>query len=376
MPAILSLVASFVLLADSQAQSKSELRVQRPAWSKVSASLAVLKDSHGAGTGFAVLVGKDGTFIASRSAVQSKSVSATLSGPEEVRLDVIAEDPVTNLAWLKASQWDATKHEPVAVVDREIGTDEILLAASASGPISGQMTNNRRPGVLANSQFVPFFEMRIEATTDLIGGAVVFTQSGELVGVLSATQGNVSTQFGATAGRGAGSPAGLGGGGFGGGGGKPEAPGKAQPANVPSGGAPSKPVTVSPEAYQKLLSNYGPQGLTVGYVLGPKVLKRVINGFASEDHKVKHPYIGVEFREVVKGKVMLTLVKKGGAAEKAGLLNGDYILKVDNVAVQSSVHFASLLFEQEPGGVMKLSILRGAVVQTIDVPVGVQPAGR
>ncbi|MBX3111363.1 MAG: PDZ domain-containing protein [Fimbriimonadaceae bacterium] len=354
-------MVSLAVLADSQARSKAELRVQRPAWTKVSTTLAVLKDSHGAGLGFAVLIGKDGTFIASRNAVQSKTMDATISGPTQVKLQVVAEDPVTNLALLKAENWDGDGRAPASVVDHEVGPDEILLAASASGPVTGQMTNNRRPGVLANSQFVPLYEMRLESTAELIGGAVVFTQSGELVGVLSATQGAPTVQFGVGLGP-------RGGGGFGGAG--------APPAAKTSAPTPGRPLTVSPEAYQKLLQNFGPQGLTVGYVLGPKVLKRVITGLSSDDHLVKHPYIGVEFREVVKGKVTLTLVKPDGGAARAGLASGDTVLKVGDVPVQSGAHFASMLFEQEPGSTMRLTLKRGTMVKSVDVVVGVQPAGR
>ncbi|MBS1709090.1 MAG: PDZ domain-containing protein [Armatimonadetes bacterium] len=356
MAPILFLAVNLLSLADNQAQSKFELKAQRPAWDKVASSLAVLKDSHGAGTGFAVLVQDSGMFIANRSAVQARTVNATLSGPQAIELVVVGEDATTQLVSLQAKNWRTGMRLPVRVVDREIGPDEVLLAASSSGPVVGQFANSRRPGVSGRNQFLPLYEIRLESTMDLLGGAVVFSQSGELVGILSATQGPADRALTGTFG----SPGGFGGGG--GGAAKPAAPGKGTPTAA--------------DLTQKNLSNYGPQGLTVGYVLGPRVLKRAINGFASSDHKVKHPYIGVEFREPVKGRVALTLVKAGSPALQAGLKGGDTVLKVGTTSVQSSVHFASLLFEQEPGETMRLTIERQGVVQTVDVAVGVQPDGR
>lgn len=334
---MLSLVVSAALLPVGQAQPKAVRQAQQPAWGIVSRSLAVLKDANGAGIGFAVLVGKDGMFLASRTSVRSPVVEATISGPKNITFDLVGDDKTTQLVALQARDWDGKGRSPVAIVDHEVRSDEVLLAASASGPVAGQLTNQRRPGILDKTQFVPFYEIRLESTTDLLGGAVVFTQTGDLVGILSATQGA-----------------------------ELKMPGNGLQPTITAGGT-------APAAYQKSLNNYGPQGLTVGYVLGPRVLRRVIDGFASPSHQVKHPYIGVEFRELVKGRVTLTTVTADAPAFRAGLRAGDAIIKIGDVAVQSSVHLASMLFEAKPGETLSVTIERNGDRSVIAVPVGVHP---
>jgi serine protease Do len=62
-------------------------------------------------------------------------------------------------------------------------------------------------------------------------------------------------------------------------------------------------------------------------------------------------------------------VTPGSPAEKAGVKEGDVLLKIDGKDVASLQGFSGLLRELTPGQTVKVVLLRGGQEQTLDVTV-------
>jgi serine protease Do len=71
---------------------------------------------------------------------------------------------------------------------------------------------------------------------------------------------------------------------------------------------------------------------------------------------------------------LVTLVEKGGPADKAGILIGDVILKVDGKPIQSTNELPRLIAETAPGATVTLEIWRRGAVKQITATIGEMPA--
>jgi serine protease Do len=71
---------------------------------------------------------------------------------------------------------------------------------------------------------------------------------------------------------------------------------------------------------------------------------------------------------------LVTLVEKGGPADKAGILIGDVILKVDGKPIQSTNELPRLIAETAPGATVTLEIWRRGAVKQITATIGEMPS--
>jgi len=71
---------------------------------------------------------------------------------------------------------------------------------------------------------------------------------------------------------------------------------------------------------------------------------------------------------------LVTLVEKGGPADKAGILIGDVILKVDGKPIESSNDLPQMIAATAPGNAIKLEVWRRGAVKEVTVTVGEMPA--
>lgn len=314
--------ALFLTLADLQT-AQSQLKLAS-SWDKVAPMVAVVS-SQGRPTGLAVVVSSDGILLAHQDSVPLGSgVQIMLSGPRIFTADVVGRDPVTGLVGLKATGWPVTGRPFAQVASSDPQPQSLLMAATLAGPMQGQAARNRADGHLGNSnRFVPLIEVRFEQTSNQVAGAILFDQSGQLIGVLGAT----------LADRPAPAPA-----------------QKSVAAMAITNRGESSPLTQS--------ADFGPQALTTAYALGTPVLARVVRGFASPSHTVKHPTIGISFRDE-NGLNRVTRVDAGSSAFVAGMRDGDVVVSVGPRAVKSSVELASALFELEIGEVSEITVARG-----------------
>jgi len=130
--------------------------------------------------------------------------------------------------------------------------------------------------------------------------------------------------------------------------------------------------------------NGGNQGL--GFAIPSNTAKKITEQLLTNG-QVPRGYLGIAMEElpgpqakalkIDDGGVIVKEVVKGEAAGKAGLRNGDIILKVNKDALsrlQPIRHFRQLVVDLEPGSEVTLEILRGEERQHIAVKIGKRPA--
>ena len=117
---------------------------------------------------------------------------------------------------------------------------------------------------------------------------------------------------------------------------------------------------------------FGPQGMTVAYSLGPSVLKRVVDGFLSQDHKVKHPNIGLFFKEAAQPGALVEAVMKDSPSEQSGLRVGDLIVEFNGEPVRGPIDLAVKLFKRNTGDVLTVKYLRNGEERVASIKVGTQ----
>lgn len=312
-------------------------------WKKIQPSVVYLLQGTTV-SGTATLIDREGLFLADRAAFAGAEVEGRASDGNQVHFKLIATDDPTQFVLLKAETWNPAFANPVTVGDSE-GS---LLAVTSNGPIRAERNSKSGAyfGVLNNSsrRSMPLTEIRLENTQANLGGALLFSLDGQLVGALNATlevpggQSNLQNR---------------GGGGFGGGAGRSQSD-----------------ATTATTAKMQLIPQYGPGMMATGYSVSSKVLKRVVDGFVSPSHEVHHPTIGIICGNAIPLGALIDSVKDGSTASKAGLRKNDIIMAINGQAVQNQFDFIKVMSTQEVGANLKVTVKRDGLVQTIDVTVG------
>lgn len=302
-----------------------------PVWERIQPNLLRL-DSGGVTLGHAVLIDPKGLFLAARSSVSTPTIVGWAGPTRPVTLVVVATDETTQMLLLKSEDWVPQANSGTRIL-AQIEPGARLIVATPNGPVRAEFVSADRIGVVRPSlRYTPLAEIRLESAVGPVGGSPVFTETGGLAGVLGATL--------------IGERASL----------------------APSAGQPMK---AAAEADSAATALYGPQGMTVAYALSPAVLQRVVLGFLSADHKVRHPSIGVFFKAATEG-VLLEAVMPDSPAARAGLKAGEVIVSANGQAVRTPVEFARLLFGSAVGDKLQLRIRSGKTEREVEVIVGVQ----
>lgn len=95
-----------------------------------------------------------------------------------------------------------------------------------------------------------------------------------------------------------------------------------------------------------------------------------------EGKEVERPYLGVEIGQASKSYygedtyVYINKVEEDGSADKAGLKAGDIILEVNDVEVDTIVHFQYELYKYKIGDKIKITIERNGEEKTLVVKLG------
>lgn len=328
-----------------------------PIWQAAKNSVAMIL-REGQPVGEAVLIDKSGLFLANQSAVSTPNIQARLADGTTVVLDWKATDVPTQTVLLQAQEWTpergvvVTLHHPTAKLERVP-----VLVVLPSGPVRGELVDGNVVGYLSSSKrSFPLGEVRFEASTQSVAGALVFDDAGHLVGLLNATLASPEPQsrFVHVAGPKSGTvpPIALGGG-SGGGAGKSASGG---------GGAP---------AFRADSNQFGPADFTTGYTVGPEVLRRVISGFLSPSHKVLHPAIGIQCKyDPLTPGALITLVKEGSPAALAGIQVGDLIIRMDERPIKNQFDFAKVIESKDVGDSLTVTVMRFSEGHTYKLTVG------
>lgn len=280
-------------------------------------------------TGVAVCIGEDGTFLAHKSVVAFPVIFAKLSNGRLIHLEVKSTDETTQLSLLKASKEQGVHLTPVTVAaEPTSGQKPDIIALTPSGPIRADYVSGERLGVLsANRRTVPLTELKFEAPLSRVAGAPLFTMNGDLIGILNATLPN---------------------------------PGAAQatPSTNAFGGT-------ARGAAPETIGQFGPQGLTVGYAVGPVALQKVVQGFLSERGVVNIAVLGILLKDAKGGGAEIQSVTPKSAAADAGLQAGDVILEIAGQPVRNQIDYAKIMLRQDVGATIDMKIRRGAEVMTV-----------
>ncbi|MBS1721563.1 MAG: PDZ domain-containing protein [Armatimonadetes bacterium] len=330
----LAVKAGLALLAMGQQQAA----VVDPAWVRVRSSVVRI-DAVGQNPGLGVLIDSRGYFLTHKDSTNIRPLMGRYGDNQAVLLTVVAVDDQTQLALLRAENWVSTGQGGVQVAAKT-APGAPLLAVTAVGPVKGEFVSDEKVGQMRPSlRYAPLSEIRLESNVVPIGGALVFDAQGALVGVLGATLSSNN---------------------------QTSSPGKAVAAQ--------KSTLASADSVELTgkRSQYGPQGMTVAYSLGPAVLDRVVKGFLSPEHKVKHPSVGLFFKASAEPGALIEEVLAGGAASLAGIQPGDIVKEADGQVIHNPVEFAIALFNHNVGDKIVLKIKRQGEESEVSVIVGTQ----
>ncbi|HRJ26327.1 MAG TPA: PDZ domain-containing protein [Fimbriimonadaceae bacterium] len=311
-----SLLAVSLVLLSGSAQAQLSTDPLRN-WSSIERSVVTI-DSGARPVGLGALIDRSGLFLVHRNVLPSTQSVGRLSNGQVVMLSLKATDEISQMSVVQAEPWDRSIAPEVALAPVEMNAGQRLILGLPNAPLSGELVSGDRSGILRPSlRYAPLLELRSEAPTDRLGGALVFTPDGTLAGVIHATL----------------------------------AP--AQPDLIPRSPA-SQP--------------YGPRPMTTSYALGPEILQKVIEGFRSPSRRVVYPSIGAFFSDASQG-VLVQEVRAGSPADQAGIQSRDVVLLINQRPIKDSIDFAVQLFRQRVGSVITLRIRRDQ--QQLDVKVAV-----
>ena len=124
----------------------------------------------------------------------------------------------------------------------------------------------------------------------------------------------------------------------------------------------------------------------IGYAVPVNTVRDVVRELLA-DGEVERAYLGVSMQDVtaelarslglpVTNGVLLTAIREGSPAERAGLRggdNGDIVVRADGRAVDSSEDVSRLVASKEPGNRIELGIRRGDATLTVTVTLAERP---
>lgn len=306
-------------------------------WQRVRPAVATLVHD-GVACGTAALIDGRGLYLAHLSSVPARQLDGKLAGGNTVSMTLVGQDRSSQLVLLRADNAQAGDSRPVQLATGEVIAGSPLIAVLSTGPIRAEYVSGNRLGVLqADRRALPMCEVRFELPPDSVGGALLFTGSGEFLGAVGATLGAK----------------------------RDESPSSADMVKKALENLTSR----SPK--QALFGRSpGPARLTVAYAVSPDVLRRIIEGFQSPSGEVTHPALGVFCTDTPEGGALVQEVTRGSTAEQAGIRRGDIIQDIGGKLIRTQMDFATVMFRQKIGARIPIRIKRGSTTLVLDVVVG------
>lgn len=323
------------------------------AWKRVSPSVVMVLQG-GMPKGGAALIDDQGLFLVHKSAMTMTSAVGRFETGETVQLTLISSDDPTQLALLRADTWIRGRHPVLAVSDNKGGIamtrdaalpvrtsaqkperNSVLAILPGGTPIRAELTASDRIGIVNPARRVmTLSEFRFEAPPQSVGGSLLFSLDGRLIGILGATLGGDDGIQGDVASR--------------------------TKLETAFAGAVNTQST----------GRVGPAPLTVGYSIGPDILQRVVDGFRSPSHQVEHPALGILCKDAPQGGALVDTVLHGSPAEIGGILAGDVIVELDGQVVSDQIDYARFMLKQNVGAEIKAKVSRNGRTVSLTIKVG------
>lgn len=311
-------------------------------WNEMRPALVTI-EGRGKPTGVAALIDDKGYFVAHSSSISGDQATGITSAGKELSFSVVCRDKASMLVLLKTDSWDEDAARPFHAPTEEDTASAQLIAVLPTGPLRMAFGLRHKLGVLDPSRrVVPVTEIRFEATPQLVGGALIFSETGALIGSLNATLGS---QYGGQRGQ-------AGAGGFGG--------------SVGNRGLSGAQQSQGRDGNSQIF-NPGPAPMTVGYTISPEFVRHVIDDFLSPSHSVEFAVLGVYCKDAIGGGAEIESVTVGSPADKAGLHPGDVLLNIASTLIQDQLAFAYVMLQQKPGKRIPVVVQRGPAKLLIDI---------
>jgi S1-C subfamily serine protease len=204
------------------------------------------------------------------------------------------------------------------------------------------LTQTDKFGVMsASKRGVTLNEIRFEKPGSNLGGGLIYSLDGRLVGILGATLQVAPNP--ATANK----PTGVGG-------------------NLKGVGGDNR-----GSNFGAVGGGFGPGQMTVAYSISADILGRVIEGFLSPSHKVVHPAIGIFASDAPNnGGALITSITKGSPADTAGIKPGDIVVRLGDNGVVQAVDIIRFMNHQEVGATVTIVAKRGEEILNFSVKIG------
>lgn len=300
-------------------------------------SLAVLGDARRP-TGMAALLdAEQGLFIAHRDAVRDGSTVWARMGPGTVKMHVRSVDARTDLVLLELAAKDLRLSAPgLAVADGDPTPGSKVVVLLAEGGLVGSFVGGQKTLLAAGRPAVPASELRFETPPQLVGGALLLSLDGKLIGTMGATvarAGNVAA------------------------------------VGIGTLEAVQKIVQSQNKAAANLLPKvqFGPAPLTVAFTPNLDVMRRTVAGFLSESHRAEYSALGVLVADAPGGGAVVVRITPDSPAARGGLRVGDVLLAMGDRAIARQYDFIRALVAFSPGEKTVLHVRRDGVERQVEV---------
>ena len=336
---MLLLAAKIALLSSVHGQLSVN---ENATWMGLRSSIATLSQN-GFAVGPAAFISADGYAVANTLVVERGAKDLVTSSGLVYKFRVEATDAASQLCLLK------TTMKPVGITfvrpaDRSDGQQGTILAIVPRQVFRAELTNHEKIGIdQKTKRTFPIQEVRVEQPPIQMGGALLFSQNGRLIGGLfAALAQEVSNQNGGQS--------------------------TTFTQNQKTQGLPFN------NTQNGAQRNLGPQGLVVGYTPTWEVTSKAIYGFLTPQKKVQYGVIGVYIFDNRFGGVEIQSIKKGSSADEAGLEVGDVILDIGGATIRNQIDFSRATYRMIPGSEILMKVRRKIEVITYKVIVGSQLA--
>ncbi len=318
----------------SQAESQT--------WSKLRPSVGTLSNK-GLAMGPVAFISNDGYAIANSMLVQRGATEIVTSAGIAYKFQVESTDVASQLSLLKTSA------PPIGVVAAQVadasdGQSGPILAVLTNGVLRAELGNGMKIGIDQKTRRTfPIQEIRVEQPVSQMGGALLFSRNGRLIGAFFASlpQQNLNSQQ----------------------------------QTLSTGNQSQEANQLKILSYNQANSrNLGPQGLVVGYTPTWEVTSKAVTGFLSPEKRPQYGLLGVFVKDNKVSGVEITEIQKGTGAESAGLQAGDIIIGINGLAIRTQVDFSRATYRLIPGSIVTVSYQRNGTNATAQVTIGSQLA--
>jgi S1-C subfamily serine protease len=121
-------------------------------------------------------------------------------------------------------------------------------------------------------------------------------------------------------------------------------------------------------------------GQNIGFAIPINVIKDAVQNY-QQNGQIKRPFLGISYTELSKSLAVLNNlpqgayvqdVQQGSPADKAGIQQGDVIVKIDGQQLDDNNTLATIIAKEKVGQTITLTIYRNS--QTQDIPVILEAA--